>query len=72
MTELFDIRMSTHSDKYHPRCGAEHSHKPLKAIIGIAFLVVLSFLLYEINGKSPEQQSARAPIAHHIFAWNAR
>lgn len=45
---------SPHTDKYHPRCGDEHSHKPTKAVIGIGLLIVLSFLLYGITGHANE------------------
>jgi hypothetical protein len=69
MTQLSNIQMAqagfanrkadAHPDKYHPRCGDEHSHKPTKAVIGIALLIVLSFLLYGITGHASE------PTAHH-------
>jgi len=45
---------SPHADKYHPRCGKEHSHKSNKAVIGIALLIVLSFVLYGITGHANE------------------
>jgi hypothetical protein len=35
-----------------PTFGARNTHKPIKTIIGIALLLVLSFVLYQINGKS--------------------
>lgn len=64
MTQLSNIRMAqagfadrqsaADPDKYHPRCGEEHSHKPTKAVIGIAILIVLSFLLYGITGHANE------------------
>lgn len=53
------------SEKYHPRCGDQHRHKPAKALIGIALLIALSMLLYGITGKASEP-SASAP--HHISA----
>lgn len=43
---------------YHPDCGAEHHHKPTKAIIGIGLLMVLSFLLYEFNGSHPQPHAS--------------
>lgn len=45
---------SPHGNKYHPRCGEEHSHKPTKAVIGIGLLIVLSCLLYGITGHANE------------------
>jgi hypothetical protein len=57
---------------YHPNCGEEHHHKPTKAIIGVGLLVVLSFLLYEFNGKPSGTHSSAAPpaIQHQSFAAN--
>lgn len=40
--------------------GVRNKHKPTKTIIGIALLLVLSFVLYEINGKSKVEQPAPA------------
>jgi hypothetical protein len=57
------------SGAYHPECGEEHHHKPTKAMIGVGLLVVLSFLLYEFNGKPRETHSSlpQAP-QHQAFA----
>jgi hypothetical protein len=55
---------------YHPECGEEHHHKPTKAMIGIGLLVVLSFLLYEFNGKPRETHSA-APSAVQLQSFAA-
>lgn len=38
---------------HHHNFGEEHHHKPTKAIVGVSALILLSFLLYEINGKTP-------------------
>lgn len=43
---------------HHHNFGEEHHHKPTKAIIGVGALIVLSFLLYEINGKSHDPRSS--------------
>ncbi len=59
---------SAHADKYHPRCGEEHSHKPTKAVIGIGLLIALSFLLYGITGHANEPAAHSAP--QHISASN--
>lgn len=50
---------------YHPDCSEAHDHKPTKALIGLGLLVVLSFLLYEFNGKSPDTPLSAAPQAQH-------
>lgn len=60
MTGFADHKPAAHPDKYHPRCGEEHRHKPTKAVIGIAILIVLSFLLYGITGHANEP-AANAP-----------
>lgn len=63
--------VSTNDGAYHPECGEEHDHKPTKAIIGVGLLVVLSFLLYELNGKAPgRHMSATPPAQHQDFAAN--
>ncbi|UGV27148.1 hypothetical protein E0H22_16530 [Rhodopseudomonas boonkerdii] len=64
MTQLSNVQMepagfanrtaAPHPEKYHPRCGEEHRHKPGKAIIGIALLIVLSVLLYAFTGHATE------------------
>jgi hypothetical protein len=70
MTQLSNIRMAQtgfadrkaapHPEKYHPRCGEEHRHKPTKAVIGIALLIVLSVLLYGITGHATERSASKA------------
>ena len=46
---------------HHHNFGEEHHHKPTKAIIGVGALIVLSFLLYELNGK-PHQARSDLPV----------
>jgi hypothetical protein len=53
-------RGSAGSAPAQPSFGVRNKHKPTKTIIGIALLLVLSFLLYEINGKSKVEQPAPA------------
>lgn len=70
MTQRSDIRMAQasfadrkaapHPDRYHPRCGEEHRHKPTKAVIGIVLLILLSFLLYGITGHANEPATTKA------------
>jgi hypothetical protein len=51
---------------YHPECGEEHHHKPTKAIIGVGLLMVLSFVLYEFNGKQAQPHaSTTEPVVQH-------
>jgi hypothetical protein len=38
--------------------GAHHHHKPTKAIVGVAILVVLSFVFYELGGKTVVSHSS--------------
>ena len=45
-------RGSPGSAPAQPSFGVRNKHKPTKTIIGIALLLVLSFVLYQINGKS--------------------
>ncbi|MET0971169.1 MAG: hypothetical protein ABWY18_18360 [Tardiphaga sp.] len=47
---------------YHPHCGKEHAHKPVKAMVGVGLFVVLSFLLYEL--KSPDATPTAKPAQH--------
>ncbi len=78
MTQLSNIQMAqagfasrkaeAHSDKYHPGCGEQHRHKPTKAVIGIALLIVLSFLLYGITGHASEPDTRHASPA----TWTSR
>jgi hypothetical protein len=51
-----------HPDKYHPRCGNEHRHKPTKALIGIGLLIAFSLLLYGITGKASEPPAHATPV----------
>ncbi len=55
-----DRKAAPHPDKYHPRCGEEHRHKPTKAMIGIALLILLSALLYGITGHATELPAGNA------------
>lgn len=56
-----DRKAAPHPDKYHPHCGEQHRHKPTKAIVGIALLIVLSVLLYGIKGHATESPASNAP-----------
>jgi hypothetical protein len=47
---------------YHPDCGKEHAHKPVKAMVGVGLFVVLSFLLYEL--KSPDATPSAVHAQH--------
>jgi hypothetical protein len=38
--------------------GADHHHKPTKAIVGVAILIVLSFMFYELGSKPVLHSSA--------------
>lgn len=53
---------------YHPRCGAQHDHKPAKAMVGVGLLVALSFVLYELKsptaGPSPDTGAQHQALAH--------
>lgn len=61
----------TNDGSYHPDCGEAHDHKPTKAIIGVGLLVILSFLLYELNGKASRTHTSATPTAQHqSFAAN--
>jgi hypothetical protein len=54
---------------YHPECGAEHHHKPSIDMVGVGLLVVLSFLLYEFNGKAPQPHTSSVAV-HQNMAFN--
>lgn len=56
----FSERRTAASEKYHPRCGDQHRHKPTKALIGIALLIAFSVLLYGITGKASEPPAGSA------------
>ena len=43
---------------HHHNFGEEHHHKPTKTIIGVSVLILLSFLLYEINYKNVDTHSS--------------
>ncbi|MBC7579505.1 MAG: hypothetical protein H7312_19435 [Tardiphaga sp.] len=47
-----------HAGAHHHNFGEEHHHKPTKTIIGVSVLILLSFLLYEINYKSVDTHSS--------------
>ena len=59
-----------HAGAHHHNFGEEHHHKPTKAIIGVGALIVLSFLLYELNGKNHQTRS-EAPTEHRV-AFSSR
>jgi hypothetical protein len=56
-------RGPTGSAPAQPNFGVRNKHKPTKTIIGIALLLLLSVVLYEINGKSKVEQPAPAPTS---------
>lgn len=43
-----------------PAFGKRNTQKPIKAIIGIVILLVLSFVLYELKDKSRDHQTTPA------------
>lgn len=43
-----------------PAFGKRNTQKPIKAIIGIVILLVLSFVFYEFRDKSRDHQTAPA------------
>lgn len=47
-------------------------NKPTKAIIGVAILVVLSLVLYELNPKAANPDLAATPATQNIAAAPAR
>ena len=53
-----------------PDFGADHHHKPTKAVVGVAILVVLSFVLYEFGGKAAVQHSSSAQINQTVASSN--
>ena len=48
--------------------GIVHRHKPAKALIGVALMIVLGFVFYELGGKSPAMHSSSVPAAHQTVA----
>ncbi|MDB5583773.1 MAG: hypothetical protein JWR80_8949 [Bradyrhizobium sp.] len=60
---------ANYAGAHHHNFGEEHHHKPTKAIIGVGALVILSFLLYELNGKSHDTRSA-APVHQTVASSN--
>jgi hypothetical protein len=48
--------------------GTVHHHKPTKAVIGVALMIVLGFVFYELGGKSPTLHSSSMPVAHQTVA----
>jgi hypothetical protein len=53
-----DASDMNYAGAHHHDFGEGNDHKPTKAIIGVGALIVLSFLLYEINGKSHDPRSS--------------
>jgi hypothetical protein len=51
--------------------GTVHDHKPTKAMIGVALMIVLGFVFYELGGKSSAMHSSSAPVAHQTMAWSS-
>lgn len=51
--------------------GTVHHHKPTKAMIGVALMIVLGFIFYEIGGKSHAVHSSSAPVAHQRIALSS-
>lgn len=49
----------------HAYYGADHHHKPTKAIIGVAIMVVLGFLTYEFKNKSAMHSSSGGEMPIH-------
>lgn len=48
--------------------GTVHDHKPTKAMIGVALMLVLGFVFYELGGKAPAMHSSSSPVAHQTVA----
>lgn len=48
--------------------GARHDHKPTKAIVGVAILIVLSFVFYELGGKTAVRHSSSLTQGHQAVA----
>jgi hypothetical protein len=48
--------------------GTVHHHKPTKAMIGMALMIVLGFMFYELGGKSSAMHSSSTPLAHQTVA----
>jgi len=63
-------RPNTPQAHVHTDFGAHHRHKPTKAIIGVAILVVMSFLTYEFRSKvdHPHTSAADQSAAHQVMA----
>jgi hypothetical protein len=51
-----------------PEFGARNTHKPIKAIIGIAILLILSFVLYQFRDKARNQGPNPAPASQGTTA----
>jgi hypothetical protein len=57
---------------HHGGYGEHHEHKSTKAIIGVAILIVLSLVLYEIQPSRAAQVSSASPaITHVVMPSNA-
>lgn len=66
-----DLGRSTMPQAHVPTdFGEHHRHKPTKAIIGVAILVVMSFLTYEFRDKAvhPHTSAAEQAPAHQVIA----
>jgi len=48
--------------------GTIHHHKPTKAVIGVAIMIVLGFVFYEVGGKTPRLHSSSASAVQRTFA----
>ena len=48
--------------------GRQNEHKSIKAMIGIAVLLVISVLLYEFNFKPARIHASPTPAISHHFA----
>jgi hypothetical protein len=48
--------------------GTHHHHKPTKAMIGIAILVVMGFLSYEFGNRSANPHASEQTSNHQIVA----
>jgi hypothetical protein len=55
-------------NSHPPEYGQRNTHKPMKAIIGIAILLILSFVLYQFRDKSRNQPPTPAPASQGMTA----
>lgn len=71
LTENWTMSPDTTSIDSSPRrtnYGEHHNHKPTKAVIGVGILIALSFVLYELNGKTTDVQSSNTPAISRNIA----